>query len=310
MSENKPHKHHYLPIFYLKRWAERSNDAKLVEFSRPYGPQVKPRRVAPAGTGFLERLYAIEGLPPDQAQQVEQEFMQPVDTVAAEALAVLEAGDPIMRRSVRYRSSWSLFLMSLMMRMPNDLKALKGSYSEKWLESVPELARRFSERTGRSLEESETIVRGTLTRQMDEMALGLFRQLVDHKNLGRTLNNMHWFTIETDPDTPEFFTSDQPIVMGPGLGHPNAYVCLPIGPHRVFWAVRDAAGERQIRAREIGGMVALTNEIAVMQAQERAYATNDHPLAFMQQHLAVEPHKSWFTRLAEKWAADNAAKAG
>jgi hypothetical protein len=90
---------------------------------------------------------------------------------------------------------------------------------------------------------------------MDWMAMGLFQQLLDHQNIGKTLNNMHWFTIETDPAGPELFTSDQPLMMGPGFANPNAYVCLQIGPHRMFWVVRDPAGERQIRNREIAAII-------------------------------------------------------
>lgn len=303
---NKPHKHHYLPVFYLKRWAQNSTDGKLVEYSRPFGPEVKRRRTNPSGTGFLDKLYAINGLPPELAQQVEEEFLQPVDTVAADALALLEAGDAVMRRSAKYRSSWSLFLMSLMMRMPNDIKALKSSYAQRWLEATSELAKGFAERTGTNFTRAESIVRTTLTQQMDWMAMGLFQKLVDHHNIGKTLNNMHWFTIETDPEGPEFFTSDHPLVIGPGFAQPNAYVCLPIGPHRLFWAVRDPAGERQIRNREQDGMISLINETLVMQAHERSYATNDRHLPFMQKFLALEPHVSWFTRLSEKWAADSA----
>lgn len=187
LSNNKPQKHHFLPIFYLKRWVESASDRKLVEYSRPYGPLIKRRRTDPAGTGYLERLYAIEGLPPELAQQVEEGFMRPVDTLAADALSLLESGDATMRRSARHRSSWSLFLMSLMMRMPNDLKALKSSYAQRWQESSPEIAKGFSDRTGIELARAEAIVRSTLTKQMDRMAMGVFRQLVDHQNIGNTL---------------------------------------------------------------------------------------------------------------------------
>ncbi len=61
--------------------------------------------------------------------------------------------------------------MSLMMRMPNDLKALKSSYAQRWIESAPKLAKGFAERTGTDLARAESIVRATLTQQMDWMAV-------------------------------------------------------------------------------------------------------------------------------------------
>ncbi|MDR7141835.1 DUF4238 domain-containing protein [Rhizobium sp. BE258] len=56
---NDPMKHHFLPVFYLKNW--RGEDGRLVQFSRPYGTKVKALRKHPDATGFIKKLYAIEG---------------------------------------------------------------------------------------------------------------------------------------------------------------------------------------------------------------------------------------------------------
>lgn len=303
MSDGKPKKHHYLPVFYLKRWAQQHGDEKLVEFCRPYGSEVKPRRTTPAGTGYLFGLYAIDGLPPATMQKVEEEFMRPVDTYASIALDLLERGDDGIKSSLEVGSSWSLFLMSLMMRMPSDLEAFKLSYERRWKKLIPKMTEKYSSRTGDDFSASEIAVRAILSSRIDEMAMELFTKLVDHQNIGKTLNNLHWFTIETDQTLPEFFTSDQPMVMGPGLGHQDAFIYLPIGPRRVFVAVKDPMGERVIRARAIGSIVRLINEIVVEQAHARAYATSDRYLRFMQKRLARAPHVSWFKRLDEHWVS-------
>jgi hypothetical protein len=63
---NEPIDHHYLSIFYLSRWV--GDDGRLCRFSRPYGPEVKWKRITPKGTGFEPGLYAMGGVPPDKAQ--------------------------------------------------------------------------------------------------------------------------------------------------------------------------------------------------------------------------------------------------
>jgi hypothetical protein len=52
-------KHHYIPVFYLKQWAQ--TDGQICEFSRPY-KEVKPRRTYPDGTGYVRGLYTFREL--------------------------------------------------------------------------------------------------------------------------------------------------------------------------------------------------------------------------------------------------------
>jgi len=82
-----PLKHH-LPVFYLNRWI--GEDGRLCQFSRAHN-DVVPNRRYPSQTGFVERLYELPGFPPEKAQWVEERFMQPLNSLAAEALAVLES---------------------------------------------------------------------------------------------------------------------------------------------------------------------------------------------------------------------------
>jgi hypothetical protein len=78
---NEPIDHHYVPVFYLSRWA--GSDGCLCRFSRPYGNEAKPKRVVPKGTAFEPRLYETRGLPPEQAQTMEKDFMAKLDSDAA-----------------------------------------------------------------------------------------------------------------------------------------------------------------------------------------------------------------------------------
>ena len=67
-----PVKHHFLPVFYLKNWC--LHDGKLVEYKVPYKNIVKPRRIHPQGTGYIDKLYAIEGLPGTISHEIEKKL--------------------------------------------------------------------------------------------------------------------------------------------------------------------------------------------------------------------------------------------
>lgn len=62
-KDDKHHyiKHHYIPVFYSKRWT--GQDGRLCEYSRPY-KVVKPRRTFPDGTGYARGLYTLPDAPP------------------------------------------------------------------------------------------------------------------------------------------------------------------------------------------------------------------------------------------------------
>lgn len=282
---NKAGRHHFLPVFYLKRWA--GADGRLVEFSRPYGPAVKPRRTAPAGTGYVDKLYELAGTGREEAQAIEEHFFRPVDDYASKALKLLETGDPSMGSSVRHRSAWSLFLMSLMMRMPADIVALKASYAAQW--------KRMGLRSYDQLSVAD----------FDRMAMQLLTHLVDHSALGKRLNNLFWFTVETDPGEHEYLTSDQPLLQFGGMEQVGGYIFLPIGPHRSFWALVDRRGEATIRRDHRKKMIQLANELVVVRAHRMAYASTDAPLNFIQKNLSKEPHISWFSRLEAKFEREH-----
>jgi Protein of unknown function (DUF4238) len=53
-------RHHYIPVFYLKRW--RRDDRKIYEFSRRY-ELIHTKRIYPVQTGFVDRLYEMKGVP-------------------------------------------------------------------------------------------------------------------------------------------------------------------------------------------------------------------------------------------------------
>ncbi|WP_421738359.1 DUF4238 domain-containing protein [Caulobacter sp.] len=131
---NPPRRHHFMPVFYLKRWARA--DGCLEQFRRFAGRQIKPRRLAPTATGYSDDLYAMPGLSADLAQQVEKLFMQEVDSLAAAVLPALESGGAIAWTS-ETRTAWARFVRSLQLRTPADVAGVKQRAQDDWGVSIP-----------------------------------------------------------------------------------------------------------------------------------------------------------------------------
>lgn len=120
MSE--PEKHHYLPIFYLKQWANR--DGKIIRYYRPHN-DVVPSPISPENTGYEEGLYGLEGIAPEDGKnRIEKKFMSPfVDDPAAKALKILIHSDN-SKLTTEHRQAWTRFVMSLLVRTPIKIKQI------------------------------------------------------------------------------------------------------------------------------------------------------------------------------------------
>ena len=127
MSE--PDKHHYLPVFYLKQWA--NTEAKVVRYYRPYHAVVADL-IAPKNTGYERGLYRPKRLRPRSKQRYRKKLHGPVvDDQAAQALRVLIERD-LSKLTPELRQAWTRFVMSLHVRHPARVEQItqQGVVSE------------------------------------------------------------------------------------------------------------------------------------------------------------------------------------
>jgi len=291
-----PKKHHYIPAFYLKRWAN-TNDC-LVEFSRPYRGIVKPLRRHPDATGYVDRLYEMRGVQAAQAQDLERLFMSPVDSRASEALEILERTDSTRSWNSGTRSAWSRFILSLLMRTPDDIEQLRRNISAEWTITTaaeedqyaqargPEFPFRFAE----YLRDVEHI-------EIDKAVSRVSRSLIDHAKIGEIINNMRWLILETSNVDVELLTSDRPILISATLREHDAYIIMPVGPHKIFAAVHNEATAKRLVDQSIRALVKSVNKLVVSHAVNYVYGRDDSQLRFIQKHMASRPQVSLLERL-------------
>ena len=136
MKKQESKRHHYIPKFYLRRWA--GPDRRVVQFSAPFRNKIQPLRKSPAATGYEDDLYKLEIFEGPEAQELESEFLRIVDTEAAEALKRLEDGPRGWQWDAKSRSAWTRFLMSVMARGPHDIRALKSHMVENFHKGATE----------------------------------------------------------------------------------------------------------------------------------------------------------------------------
>jgi len=297
MSMNEPVDHHYIPIFYLSRWA--GADGRVCRMSRPKGTEVKAKRIVPKGTAFEPRLYEMRGLPPERAQAMEKKFMAPLDAGAAEALKLLECGWPDQKWTSSPRSSWSRFLLTQMLRTPEDVAQLKSSARQDWGKALPELDKIYAARRSATdpLTVREYLQEQKLT-HADEFAFSIARKLMNHSKICGLFNNMHWLVLDIPKDGISLLTSDRPVWMTATLTEDDASIIMPIGPRKLFTAVVKLATQNRLIAHRRRVLVKAVNKVVVQHAVKYVYGLTDDMLPFVQKHMATRRHSTLLERLA------------
>lgn len=284
---NAPDKHHYIPAFYTKRWA--GPDELICEFSRPY-KTVVPKRVHSNATGFLRRLYTLRDFEPGLAQQVEENFFKPVDGWAADALALLEGGPQKLRWNSHNRSAWTRFILSLLLRCPEDIDHFRALWYEDFRTTDTDSEARYA---GVREHDDPPTFADFLAAQpiamLEKTLFEVFFGLVDNTSIGGTINEMRWKVLDTSFTGLELLTSDRPVIRTHNLKAPGGHIALPIGPTRLFIASLHPSTIQSIVNVPRRELVKESNRQVVSGAKRFVYGTNDKQLSFVQKWFGIRP---------------------
>ena len=283
-EEQKLPKHHYIPVLYLNQWAK--DGGRFTEFSRPPGRnEVQPRGTSPKGTGYQRGLYRLKGVSGDVAEVVERKFMAQVDNLAKEALDIL-LGNPSKDWTIKTRSAWSRFVNGFLFRVPERVADAQRALEDHWLERYDERIEEYNQLKAPGDPEFIDFIihqteRGTLHFVMDQ---------IDSERLGKHFNQMRWFTLDVTRASRPLFTSDRPIIMTNGLGHPHSHLVMPISPTRLFAATNTEKEENKLRSIPQRELAKEANRHVVRRAQKYVWNINDRELEFVRKHMSVDAH--------------------
>ncbi|MBE7728250.1 DUF4238 domain-containing protein [Komagataeibacter sp. FXV3] len=265
-----PRKHHFIPAFYLAQWAA-SND-QLIEWSKPFG-SVKPIRRHPNATGFQEDLYTFQSLAPEARQWFEQTFLKDTDDLASQALKEIMKGR-LDALSIRQKSAWVRFIMSLELRHPDVVSEIRETIEVLWnkhdwfTKAAYEAARSpidpltFNDYLDKSSPDGQTRA------QVD-----LLVRFMDNLTIGRRIIGMPWAVLDVSTSVEHLLTSDWPVDLA--LGGTPASVTLPISPTMLFMACADESIFEAISRSNQTEIVRTINEYVVSHARRYVFSSDE-----------------------------------
>jgi hypothetical protein len=310
---SEPRKHHYVPVCYLRQWAD-TNDRRLCEHKLiPGGYGVNPRRTSPDGTGYKVDLYRIEGVPENIAQDFEKRFMHLVDTDASRALEKIIAGETDDWPGT-LRSAWTRFIMSLLFRNPEAVATIKGHIIEMWDEGIKELQADYAaRRQARDPENFKEFLAKQQPNAAQIDAAHFLAGMIDDARIGKTMLEMKWSRIDLSASTHQLLTSDRPIDMPLGLADPKAYISLPVLPRILFIAAHNQDIATALRKAKPTDVARANNQRVIEQARKFVWGSTDSQLTFIRKHFGKLPDREILTpeqrRLAIKAAQGEAEQA-
>lgn len=294
---SNPKNHHYVPVFYLSRWL--GEDGRVCRFSRPFGAEVKAKRIVPKGTAFEPNLYSVRGKPEEIASAMESKFMSPIDSKAAIALGLLEAELPDSEWEPGPRSDWSRFIWAQSLRTPQEIQQLKSSVKEAWSREIPELEAKYQElRSDNDPPSVDEYLAHLETGGEDYFALGIARRLMDHPKIGQIINNMNWVVLRFEDAEIPLLTSDRPVWMTAALTGAEAFMVMPIGPTRLFVAAPEKATLLRLKSRKRRQQAKDVNKLTVQHATQYVYGIDDKMLSFVDKHMSTKRHSTHIERIA------------
>ena len=278
-----PIKHHYVPQFYLRQWADARG--KLVRYYRPH-KAVVATRTAPKSTGYEEGLYSLEGASPGRRNAIEKDFMAPkVDEPAALAMQALIAMDP-SKLTDDLRIAWTRFLMSLHVRNPERVEQIREMAADglrKSLRADPEDYEKLR-KPGDPPTLLEWAERNTPA-IFDNQGMRMLPGVIEHRPPVEAIIQMRWMTVGTADEFPDLLTSDRPVYMSHGVNDDRCFIVVPMSPRFMFFATRDPSMFDRVLALGIESVTKQVNGFMATGGVQNVYGASDRHLRFVENRL-------------------------
>ena len=279
-------RHHHVPEFLLRAWADTSPD-RMVEVFRLDLEELPSRRWAPKATGFEHDLYALteSSVAGIDRQVVETDFLQQLDDSAASVLRKLTTSgfsDLTQEDCV----SWSCFVTSLLSRTPEAvalIQELGEAHLNASLQDKPEEYEALADASDPPTlpEWLEAHLPG-LIENFGKLSLPTF---ITSPRLAKEPLHMRWMLSDFSGQKNHLLLSDRPCITTAGKDDSNFVLALPIGPWKAFMAVKTEPVAGIMRTCDPKTLLMRMNESAVNNASTRVYGRDASPRRFILNRL-------------------------
>ena len=261
-------KHHYVPQFFLKRWADAVGKVHVFQVRNG---AIFSRARMPEYTGFEHDLYGLVANALGVGQDhLEKRLFGPIDSNAAIVLDKLERHEVL---SEDEHIAWTFFLSSLRMRQTDVLAFLRNDGIARM---KADLAKRDAMTLPPDLMSTEEWFTRTYPGGIETMALtNWLPRMILNDEITAVFGELRWWIREFDADQPALLLSDLPLHWEGGLNLNGFMIQLPIGPRRVFFGARSEATEKVLDTIPPSELIRRVNRTTLASSSGRVWASSE-----------------------------------
>ncbi len=271
-------KHHYVPQFALRYWAE--SDGKVPYYMRR-GSRIVCDRLSPEYTAYDPDLYAFVDVPPENRHALEQEFFARLESNVAPIYGKIERREKDLSR--QERKLWSMFLLAANVRVPEKVALVKKIADKHVQRALAENPEEFLAVKGDAVE--ETLIEWVQNNVSGIENIGLIQlaKFIMNEDRQREYLELEWIVHGVEHANVELLLSDRPLWTHK---HPTAsdfIAMMPLSPRSVFVAARDKRVIDKTINSSPNELIRRVNESVANSAWERVYGRA--PLSFIDRCL-------------------------
>ena len=282
-------RHHYVPQFLLRAWAETTSDRKLETF-RVDLPQVSSSRVSPKSTAYEKDLYALSqpvvaGI---KQQEVETGFLQILDSKAARVLDTLHTRG-LSNLTHDDISFWVHFVMSLKARTPEAVHLIKTRGPEHLEESLSDKPEEYDAIADTS---DPTTLRDWTEKHfpnlIENFGMVSLDKFVLNRDIAQKLLRMTWWLWDFKGQKNYLLLSDRPCIFTAQIDDPDLVIALPISPWKAFMMTKSERVSDIMKSQRNEDLLMKFNESSLNQAEKCIYARDESPRRFICDRLGSQ----------------------
>jgi hypothetical protein len=194
---------------------------------------------------------------------IETKFFRVVDNDAAPALDRMIREGPAALAEDK-RRSWTLFLMSVLIRSPHSLVEIRSVIHRFFRANLEELHQSDYAAT-RQPDDPESIYDFAMERtpELAEAYKVALPGMIDNDVVGQHIINMRWAMLNLSAAPHTLLTGDRPCMTSRGIADPACMLSLPVSPTHLFVAANDIALLRQLYAQPARDTVRNSNDCII-----------------------------------------------
>lgn len=256
----------------------------MERYTSPRPGLISRRRCYPSEVGYQKNLYRSPEADSANAQLLETDWFQRVDSDAAKALVKLNE-ENLRAVPPAEGHAWTLFILSLFHRTPAHLDALKQAGKRVLRNTLPNLERR--------LPDERDDVRRYVAEFNDDIAertvLRNLPHIIANENIWAFLSSLYWMIMDVPEGCPDLLLSDDPLARTNGLKTEEGHIAMPLSPRRMLIGVWQAGFAEHLRRHPPLLLVKGMNESTVEGARHFAVAPDRRQERFIRNRFGKSP---------------------